>query len=159
MVVRRKHRKDGAGDSGADGRRPAAATGGDLLRLEPRIPYPADYSACGEIARAERDENARPEIANLPESVSEYDAIFIGYPIWWHTAPMIISTFLEACDVTDAEIYPFTQSAAMDMQHFQNSMAFLRETAPGANVHEGLFTPADDLASIQDYLVANGFAP
>lgn len=133
-------------------------TGGDLLRPEPRIPYPADYSARGEIARVERDENARPEIANLPESVSEYDAIFIGYPIWWHTAPMIIGTLLEACDVTGAEIYPFTQSAAMDMQHFQNSMAFLRETVPGANVHEDLFTPADDLAGIQDYLAANGFA-
>lgn len=71
---------------------------------------------------------------------------------------MIIGTFLEACDVTGAEIYPFTQSAAMDMQHFQNSMAFLRETAPGANVHEGLFTSANDLAGIQDYLAANGFA-
>lgn len=136
-----------------------ARAGGDPLRLESRIPYSADYRKCGDVAKVERNENARPEIANLPEPFSEYDAIFIGHPIWWHTAPMIVGTFPEACDVTAADIYPFMQSAAMDMQHFQNSMAFIRETAPGANVHNVLFAPAGDLAGIQDYHTANGFVP
>ena len=55
-------------------------TGGDLLKLEPVTPYPTDYNETGDIAKAERDENARPEIADLPESISEYDTIFVGYP-------------------------------------------------------------------------------
>ena len=69
-------------------------------------PYPEDYSECGDVALEERDGNARPAIANLPESISEYDTIMIGYPIWWHTAPMIIGTFLESYDLAGVEVYP-----------------------------------------------------
>ena len=54
-------------------------TGGDLLELEPLNPYPTDYEECGEVAQVERDENARPKIANLPESIAEYDTVFVGY--------------------------------------------------------------------------------
>lgn len=133
-------------------------TGGDILELVPETPYPTDYSETGDVAKVERDENARPEISNLPESISEYNKILIGYPIWWHTAPMIIGTFLENYDLTDAEIYPFSQSASMDTEQFDNSMDFVRENARGANVHDGLFVEASDTAGILDYLKANGFA-
>lgn len=132
-------------------------TGGDLLELEPANPYPTDYQECGDVALAERDENARPEIANLPDSISEYDTVFVGYPIWWHTAPMIIGTFLESYDLTDVEVYPFTQSASMDVEQFDNSMEFVRENAVGANVHDGLFVDAEDTNGIQEYLTQNGF--
>lgn len=132
-------------------------TGGDLFALEPLNPYPTDYNQCGEVAKIERDENARPEIANLPESISEYDTIFVGYPIWWHTAPMIIGTFLENYDLSGVEIYPFSQSASMDTEQFHNSMEFVRENAVGANVHDGLFVKAEDTNGIQEYLKANGF--
>lgn len=133
-------------------------TGGDLLKLEPLNPYPTDYEECGDVALVERDENARPKIANLPESISEYDTVFVGYPIWWHTAPMIIGTFLESYDLTGVEIYPFTQSASMDTEQFDHSMEFVRENADGANVHDGLFVEAADTDGIQEYLSANGFA-
>ena len=133
-------------------------TGGDLLELEPLNPYPTDYEKCGEVAQVERDENARPEIANLPESISEYDTVFVGYPIWWHTAPMIIGTFLENYDLTGVDIYPFAQSASMDKEQFDNSIEFVREYASGANVHDGLFVSASDTEGIQEYLTANGFA-
>lgn len=128
-----------------------------MLRIEPLNPYPEDYSECGDVAKAERDENARPEIANLPDSISEYDTIFIGYPIWWHTAPMIIGTFLESYDLSDVNIYPFTQSASMDEEQFNNSMDFVRENAHGANVYDGLFTRVSDTEGIAAYLKENGF--
>ena len=131
--------------------------GGDLLELEPLIPYPTDYEECGDVALVERDENARPEIANLPDSISEYDTVFVGYPIWWHTAPMIIGTFLENYDLSGVEVYPFTQSASMDTEQFENSMGFVRESAVGANVHDGLFTEASDTEGILAYLTENGF--
>lgn len=133
-------------------------TGGDLLELEPLNPYPEDYEECTEVALTERDENARPEIANLPDSISEYNTVFVGYPIWWHTAPMIIGTFLENYDLTDVEIYPFAQSASMDTEQFDNSMEFVREYAPGANVHDGLFVSASDTEGMKAYLEANGYA-
>lgn len=133
-------------------------TGADILELEPANAYPADYSATADLAKEERDANTRPEIANLPESVAEYDTIFLGYPIWWHTAPMIIGTFLESFDLGGKDIYPFSQSASMDTEQFANSMAFVQENVTGANIHEGLFVSASNTEGIQEYLVANGFA-
>lgn len=134
----------------------AQQTSADLLKLEPADPYPEDYSATGDRAKMEVDTNARPEIANLPESISEYDTILVGYPIWWHTAPMLIGTFLENYDFTGVDIYPFTQSASMDEEQFAQSMDFIRTSAANATVHDGLFCRPSDTSSIQDYLQQNG---
>ena len=130
----------------------AEQTGGDVFEIEPLNAYPEDYNETGDIAKVERDENQRPEIANLPASIDEYDTIFIGYPIWWHTAPMIVGTFLENYDLSDKDVYPFTQSASMDTEQFENSMEFIRETAKGATVHDGLFVSSSNTDGIQDYL-------
>lgn len=134
----------------------ADQTNGDVLEITPSNPYPEDYGETGDIAKVERDENQRPQIANLPDSIDEYDTIFIGYPIWWHTAPMIIGTFLENYDLTDKNIYPFTQSASMDTEQFDNSMDFVRENAKNATVHDGLFVNSSDTEGIQKYLDENG---
>ena len=120
----------------------AEQVGGDLLEIQPKTAYPTDYNECGNIAKVERDENARPEIANLPASIDEYDTIMVGYPIWWHTAPMIIGTFLENYDLTGKEIHPFTQSASMDTEQFDNSIEFVRQVSKGAECLQGRLIPA-----------------
>lgn len=131
-------------------------TGGDLFEIIPQNAYPEDYTECTEVALAERDANARPAIKDLPESIEGYDTVLIGYPIWWHTAPMIIGTFLENYDLTGVEVYPFTQSASMDVEQFENSMDFVSECAKNANVHDGLFVRASDTDGIISYLESNG---
>ncbi len=131
-------------------------TGGDLYEIVPVTPYPTEYTPTTEVAKEEVDNNARPAIKDLPESIAEYDRILIGYPIWWHTAPMIIGTFLEAYDLSGVDIYPFTQSASMDVGQFNQSMQFVRQCAPGAAVHDGLFARATDTAAITAYLTENG---
>ena len=130
-------------------------TGGDILELVPTTPYPTDYTACTEVALIERDNNARPEISNLPESISGYDNILIGYPIWWHTAPMIIGSFLESYDLTGINVYPFSQSASMDRSQFETSMSFVRNCASNATVHDGLFARATNTSAISEYLSNN----
>ena len=131
----------------------AEQTGGDLLEIQPSTPYPTDYNECGELALTERDNNERPEISNLPESIEEYDIIMIGYPIWWHTAPMIIGSFLESYDLSGKEIYPFTQSASMDTEQFDNSITFVKESA--AVIHDGLFARPSNTDTIDAYLQTN----
>lgn len=131
-------------------------TGGDIYEIIPQNAYPTDYTECTEVALEERDNNARPAIKDLPDSIKEYDTIFIGYPIWWHTAPMIIGTFLENYDLSGVDIYPFTQSASMNTEQFDNSMEFVKESARGATVHDGLFVEASDTDGMQNYLTQNG---
>lgn len=132
----------------------ADITGADIYEIIPLNPYPDTYNETTEVALAERDSNARPAIKGELPSLQSYDKIYIGYPIWWHTAPMIIGTFLESCDLSGIDIYPFAQSASMDESQFRQSMEFVRSCAGNGNVHDGLFASPSDTAAIRSYLNA-----
>ena len=56
------------------------------------------------------DAASRPEIAALPQEISGYDTVFISFPIWWYTAPRIIETFLDACDLSGKTAVCFAAS-------------------------------------------------
>lgn len=90
-------------------------TGGDLFEITPQD----DYSNVYMQSNSEIRSNARPPLTDTVENMAEYDVVFVGYPIWWHTAPMIIGTFLENYDLSGVEVYPFTQSASMDTEQFE----------------------------------------
>lgn len=53
------------------------------------------------------------------------------------------------------EIYPFTQSASMDTEQFNQSIEFVREVSEGATVHNGLFARPSDMDAIDAYLSEN----
>ncbi len=90
----------------------ADQTGGTLFEIEPVVPYPTEYTPCTEVALRERDSDARPTIKNKVENWADYDIIFIGCPVWWHTAPMIINTFSESYDFKDKIVVPFCTYAS-----------------------------------------------
>ena len=56
------------------------------------------------------DPDARPAIANAVADMEGYDAVLIGYPIWWGRAPKIIHTFLETYDLSGKTIATFCTS-------------------------------------------------
>lgn len=87
-------------------------TGGTLFEIEPVVPYPTEYTPCTEVALEERDTDARPAIKNTVEDMESYDIVFIGCPVWWHTAPMIISTFTESYDLKGKIVVPFCTYAS-----------------------------------------------
>lgn len=109
-------------------------TGGDVLKLEPKTPYPTDYNETGDVAKAERDDNARPEIANLPASVSEYDTIFLGYPNWNADLPMPLYTFFEENDFSGKTIIPFVTHGGSG---FSDTIRTIQELEPNATVVAG----------------------
>lgn len=87
-------------------------TGADMFRIEPVVPYPTAYTPCTEVAREEKDNNARPAIKNCVENWDDYDIVFIGCPVWWWTTPMIIHTFCESYDFKGKTVVPFCTYAA-----------------------------------------------
>ena len=127
-------------------------TGGTLFEIVREKPYPEDYTECTEVAKKEMEDNARPPIKNPPESLDEYDKIVVCYPIWWHTAPMCVGTFLEKYDLQGKTVYPVSQSASMDEDQFEESVEFVKACAKGAEVQEGLFVDADDTDAVADYV-------
>ena len=138
----------------------AEATGGYLVEIVPKEPYVGSYNdvAYGR-AQEEAEQNARPAVSQATYDLidlQKYDTVLVGYPIWWHTAPMVIGTFLEHYDWTGKDIYPFSQSASMDEGQFAESEQFVRDCAENATVHDGLFVRPSATQEIDDYLTTNG---
>lgn len=139
----------------------AGQTDATLWEITPVTPYPTEYTPTTEVAREEKENNARPAINNplTQAQIDVYDAVFVGFPIWWHTAPMIIGTFLESDEwSSDADIYPFFQGASnSNSSYYAETMEFINSCARGATVHDGLYASQSNTAAINSYLRANGF--
>lgn len=63
----------------------------------------------------QNDPNARPEIAGSLPDVSQYETVYLGYPIWWGLAPKIMYSFVEGCDLSGKRVIPFCVSAQSDI--------------------------------------------
>ena len=113
----------------------AETVGADLFEIVPVEPYPESYEEMLEIASAEQNENARPEILNTIDNFDEYETILLGYPIWYADMPMIVYNFLESYDFTGKTIYPFDTHGGSGLSGTVNH---IKETVPGAEVKEGL---------------------
>lgn len=87
-------------------------TGGEIFRIQPKTPYTADYNEVLDIAQSEKSSDARPELFEniTQEQLDSYDVVFVGYPVWWYDAPMIIYSFLEANDYSDKTVITFATS-------------------------------------------------
>lgn len=91
----------------------AAQAGAELYEIEAADPYTEEdlkYYTDGRADKEQADLSVRPEIAGTVENMSDYDIVFIGYPIWHSQAPRIISTFLESYDFSGKTIVPFCTS-------------------------------------------------
>lgn len=81
-----------------------------------------------------KDDSARPAIGNDLSAVSEYDVIYLGYPIWWGTEPRIIQTFMESYDISEATVYGFCTSGSSGIEQ---SISDLQELYPHMNIAGG----------------------
>ena len=86
----------------------------DLYEIVPKTPYThADLNWHDSRSRSSvemKDPASRPEIDGTRDNMAEYDVIYLGFPIWWYTAPTIIHTFLESYDFSNKTIVPFATS-------------------------------------------------
>lgn len=85
----------------------AEATGADIFEIKPAKPYPKEYRPATDVAKQEKNDNARPEIVGTVPDVQKYDVIFLGYPIWWGDLPMACYTFLDRVNLSGKTIAPF----------------------------------------------------
>lgn len=111
--------------------------GGEIFHVAPRTPYPQDYRETTRIARAELDNNERPELAASisPEDMRNYDVIFLGYPNWWGTIPMAMFTFLEQYDLSGKTVIPFCTHEGSGLGRGPGDIGRI---APGATLRQGL---------------------
>lgn len=116
----------------------SAVTGGDLYEIVPKVPYTdddLDYGDDNSRSTVEmNDESVKPEIDGSVENMSDYDVVYLGYPIWWGEAPRIIDTFLESYDFSGKTIVPFCTSGSSGIE---GSIGMIKNIVPTANIGEG----------------------
>ena len=118
--------------------------GGDIAPIIPSKDYPLEYNALADAAKAEVDNNERPAFEPLSVDPTKYKTVFIGYPIWWYTLPMVLETFFDTYDLSGVTIVPFnTHAGSRD----GNTYNMIREREPNANVIDGIAIAGSDAGS------------
>ena len=129
----------------------AAAAEADLYEIRPAEPYsPADIKWKNPLARCNREwlKKTKPALADTEADISAYGTVFLAFPIWYYTAPLIIKSFLESYDFAGKTIVLFATSGGSDMKR---TVSTLQPSAPQATFVQGLMLngdiPAETLAS------------
>lgn len=117
----------------------AGIIGADLYEIVPEQLYTdADLDWRDKKSRSTiemNDKKSRPAIKGGGKvDLSEYDVVYIGFPIWWYTAPTIINTFIEANDFTGKTIVPFATSGGSSIK---KSCEDLKAAYPNYKFGEG----------------------
>ena len=116
----------------------AEVTGGDLHKIQPEHPYTdADLDWRDKQSRSTiemQDKNSRPAITNKLANMQDYDVVYVGFPIWWYTAPTIINTFMESYDFKGKTVIPFATSGGSSIK---KACEDLKAAYPNVNWKEG----------------------
>lgn len=112
----------------------------DLFEIRPATPYPEDYLETVEQARQERDSGRERVLETEVSNMSDYDTVFLGFPIWGETAPPIIRAFLSAHDLSRKTLIPFVTHGGYGPG---NSQPILASHAPKARLRPGFVMEAD----------------
>lgn len=136
-----------------------ATFGGDNCEYDRRhaVPYrncqsiSFGYNECTEVAREELDYGVRPELSGTVDNLDDYDVVFVGCPVWWHTAPMAVWSFLESSeyDFSDKIIVPFCTYSST---YREETLAKIVELTPGSVHLQGFGKTGRNTTGVEEWL-------
>ncbi len=123
----------------------AAVTEADLFEIKPVEPYTEkDLKWTNPLARCNKEKIGKKDIpiSGKIENMEDYDVVFVGFPIWYYSAPNIIVTFLKSYDFSEKRIALFATSGGSDIGKTAN---IIKPLIPGGLniVAAKLFQPGD----------------
>lgn len=120
--------------------------GGDVFKIAPQQPFPADYAACCEMARAQLEADARPPLAAWPtaQALAACRTLILCYPNYFGTMPMPVHTFLQGCDFAGRRILPLCTHGGGGAQRSVQDIARL---CPQAQLSPALALPGAGAAA------------
>ena len=113
----------------------AELTNSEIFKIEPMLAYSEDYSECIEEAKQDQRVGARPELKEYPKNLDDYDVVYLGYPNYWGTMPMVMFTFLENVKLTNKTIKPFCSNEGSGLGR---SVDDIRRLCANCTVEKGL---------------------
>lgn len=108
--------------------------GADLESLELEQPYDGDFAQTIERSREEQQSGQLPALKPLQHAVADYDVVFLGYPVWFGTCALPVSSLLQAEAFEGKKVVTFCTFGSGGLQ---TSTADVRAALPQAEVVEG----------------------
>ena len=134
----------------------AEVAGADLHEITPEKRYTdADLDWHNKQSRSSlemADKNSRPAIADKLENMADYDVIYVGFPIWWYTAPTIINTFMESYDFKGKTVIPFATSGGSTIEQ---ACKDLKAIYPDVNWKDGKLLNNATATDLQKWVDSN----
>lgn len=100
-------------------------TQADIFEIIPKQKYTSEDLNYGDknmrATKEQNDENARPEIENNID-LSNYDVVFLGYPIWWGNVPKIVLSFMDNTNLDGKTIIPFCTSGSSGISTSESTL-------------------------------------
>ena len=76
------------------------------IKIEPEETYGNYIMSCFRVMKENRNKVVHKFTTPIP-NLTEYDTIFIGFPIWAQDVPMFVQDFIRQCDTKGKTIIPF----------------------------------------------------
>nr|WP_258379265.1 flavodoxin [Enterococcus plantarum] len=86
----------------------------EAVEIIPKIMYPKEYQRVVMQAEQEKETNERPIYQPIAINLEHYRAIYLGYPNWWGTLPMVMATFLEEHNFLEKIFILFVHTKAVE---------------------------------------------
>lgn len=119
--------------------------------------YSSDYNTVLDEAKAELNDNARPELSSKAENMEQYQMVIIGFPIWWGDMPMALYSFLDEYDLSGKTVLPFCTHGGSGLSGTDKN---IQQEEKDAKVTDGLAISDSSLddagADIDKWLKDNG---
>ena len=112
----------------------------DLFEMVPEAPYTSadlNWTDSSSRVNAEHNDPSKQDVKlakNTVDNWTDYDTVFIGYPIWWGIAAWPVNDFVKNNDSTGKTVIPFCTSTSSGLGQ---SGTLLEEMANGGNWQEG----------------------
>lgn len=107
----------------------AAAVKADQLQIQPKEPYTEnDLNWRKYFSRCNREHRRKklPEVGFHMFNLAQYGVVFLGFPIWYETAPNLILSFLKSNDWSGQRLILFATSGGSGIRQAQDDIrAFL----------------------------------
>ena len=130
-------------------------TDADILELQVKQPYPADYEESVKRATMEIESGNYPELATDIPDLSQYKTILLGHPIWGMSPANPIGRFLadNQNELVGKDIASFSTNAGYGAG---NTVELIKKLSPESTILEN-YTVEDRLAednqsSVQEWL-------
>ncbi|MCD7797224.1 MAG: hypothetical protein LUG95_06380 [Clostridiales bacterium] len=125
-----------------------ATLGSDVYFAEPDKEYGGYFSAVVK-AGGEKISKKYPAVKLDITDYTGYDAVFIGFPVWYGTMPKFMQEYLKKCNFSGVKVIPFATAGSGGKE---SSLKTIKELLPKSEVTNYYFTTSPKKPETEEWL-------